>query len=91
MTLNTVNRLNQISKNITSEQLTAVAFPVFVKNTPVRSGNARRHTTKTANEIDASYPYAQRLDHGWSRQSPNGMVKPTVQAVRDYIRTTLGA
>jgi hypothetical protein len=27
--------------------------------------------------IYASYPYAQRLDEGWSRQSPDGMTKPT--------------
>lgn len=55
------------------------AFKVFVKETPIRSGNARRNTkySKSKKEIKANYPYAQRLDEGYSKQSPEGMVKPT--------------
>jgi hypothetical protein len=91
MALKSIDRLNKINKEITSKKLVEVAYPVFLKNTPVRSGNARKNTIKADTEIDANYPYALRLDNGWSKQSPNGMVKPAFQAVRDYIRKTLGA
>jgi len=58
------------------------AYKVFVKETPVRSGNARRKTKlKGKKEIVADYAYAERLDQGWSKQSPEGMIKPT----EDYI------
>ena len=83
-------RLEFIAKNITSKQLTDVAYPVFVANTPIRTGNARRRTVKGTDEIDANYPYAQRLDNGWSRQSPQGMTKPTIAAVQAYVKKTLG-
>jgi len=83
-------RLEFIAKNITSKQLTDVAYPVFVANTPIKTGNARRHTIKGTDEIRAEYPYAQRLDAGWSRQSPDGMTKPTIAAVQAYIKKTLG-
>jgi len=67
-----------------------IGYPVFVKNTPIDTGNARAHTTKTATEINATYAYAKRLDNGWSRQSPAGMVKPTAMAIRAYIKKKLG-
>jgi hypothetical protein len=89
--LNGSVRLSMISKEITAQKMTDVGYPVFYRNTPVRTGNARHHTLKSTDEIDALYPYAQRLDQGWSRQSPNGMVKPTMAAVREYIKKTLGA
>ena len=63
------------------EELRAVpreAHQVFVDNTPVRSGNARRRTRLVGETITADYPYAQRLDRGWSRQKPLGMTKPTI-------------
>lgn len=83
-------RLEFIAKNITSKRLTDVAYPVFVANTPIKTGNARRHTKKNTDEINANYPYAQRLDNGYSRQSPDGMTKPTIAAVQAYVRKTLG-
>jgi hypothetical protein len=49
----------------------------FVSLTPIRTGNARSNTVLRNNkEIVAAYPYAQRLDQGWSKQAPNGMIKP---------------
>jgi hypothetical protein len=90
MALNAETRLKELQTKITAQVLTDVAYPVFVKNTPVKSGNARRHTIKASTEIDANYPYAVRLDKGWSKQSPKGMVAPTVDAVRAYIRKVLG-
>lgn len=82
--------MNLIKKTITAKNLVDAGFPVFVANTPVRTGNARRRTSKTTNTIDATYPYAQRLDNGYSRQSPAGMTKPTLAAIRAYIAKQLG-
>ena len=43
----------------------------------VNGGNARRRTQlKNNSEIVADYPYAQRLDEGWSKQAPRGMTEP---------------
>ena len=58
-------------------KLAADAFDVFYKNTPRRSGNARSKTRLHGSEIRADYPYAERLDEGYSRQAPQGMTKPT--------------
>lgn len=59
------------------EDLPEAALDVFVDNTPVRTGNARRNTGLSGTTIRADYPYASRLDEGYSRQSPQGMVAPT--------------
>lgn len=70
------------------DRLPAEAYNVFVKTTPKRTGNARRKTRLNKNEIQANYPYAQRLDEGWSKQAPDGMSEPTskyVQARLDKI------
>lgn len=57
------------------------AYKFFVQETPIRSGNARRKTTKNGKQIRANYPYAQRLDEGYSKQSPEGMTQPTEEFV----------
>jgi hypothetical protein len=61
-------------------QLTALpqdGLDKFVSLTPVRSGNARRSTRLRGNDtIVADYPYAERLDNGYSKQAPKGMSKP---------------
>lgn len=58
------------------------AYKVFVKETPIRSGNARRNTKlKGKKDIVANYPYAQRLNEGYSKQSPEGMVTPTLEYI----------
>jgi hypothetical protein len=53
------------------------ATDYFRSTTPIRSGNARRRTRRQGDEIQANYPYAQRLDTGYSRQAPDGMTEPT--------------
>ena len=53
------------------------AYQEFVKDTPIRSGNARRKTKLKGQTIVADYAYAKRLDEGYSKQSPEGMTKPT--------------
>jgi hypothetical protein len=90
MALKTVDRLKKIEASINPKVLIDIAYPVFIKNTPVLTGNAKRHTTKTSSEINANYAYAQRLNEGYSSKSPNGMVQPAIDAIRSYIRKTLG-
>lgn len=54
------------------------AIKVFIENTPIDKGFARRNTKLTNGDtIHANYAYADRLDKGHSKQSPDGMVKPT--------------
>lgn len=58
------------------------AFKIFVQETPVRKGNARRNTKlKNKNKIVADYAYAQKLDEGYSKQSPEGMIAPTEEFI----------
>jgi hypothetical protein len=84
------DRLAYLQKELTAQKLVNVAFPEFVKNTPVLTGNARRRTSKDAKSINADYPYAQRLDQGYSPKSPQGMVEPTIAAVRAYVNKIIG-
>lgn len=58
----------------------------FVKETPIRTGNARRSTSLKANSIDANYGYAAALNQGRSRQAPNGMTDPTIEYARQQLR-----
>jgi hypothetical protein len=80
ITTNLPKRLQTIQNRI--QALPAAAFEVFVENTPVRTGNARRNTSIQGDTIRANYPYAQPLDQGTSRQSPQGMIKPTMDWLR---------
>jgi hypothetical protein len=61
------------------------AYEVFVENTPVNSGNARRRTQLKGSTIEAKYAYATRLDNGWSKQSPKGMSEPTDKFIRTQL------
>ena len=66
------------------------AYDVFRKETPIRTGNARSKTRLRGDTIDANYPYAQRLDDGYSRQSPRGMILPTLEYLRKRVRQIIG-
>lgn len=70
-------------------KLPSEAYDFWVKATPKRTGNARRKTKLKKDTIEANYPYAQRLDEGWSRQAPDGMSKPTEKFVTDRLRKIL--
>ena len=72
--------LGRIEKKFTTVPKRAFAF--WRKITPKRTGNAKRRTRLNKNVIEARYPYAQRLDEGWSRQAPQGMYKPTLEYIR---------
>lgn len=75
-----VNRIGQLPQQ---------AFDIWLDATPVRSGRARRSTRLRGDTIDANYPYAQRLDDGWSSQSPQGMSRPTDRFIRAQMRRNL--
>jgi hypothetical protein len=76
--------LSRIQRNLA--QVPTRAYNYFVSVTPKDTGNARRKTTLKGNTIEANYPYAQRLDKGWSKQAPRGMVQPTIRFIQRLIR-----
>jgi hypothetical protein len=90
MTLKSTTRIRQLKSILSEKNLTEVVYKSFVEHTPVKSGNARRNTTRSSNEVNAAYGYAKKLDQGRSKQAPDGMVKPAVQALRAYIAKQLG-
>jgi hypothetical protein len=90
MALKSQKRIQDIKNNLTAEKITQVAYNYFKGITPQKSGNAKRHTTMSKNEIRANYPYAKRLDEGYSKQAPKGMVNPTIEFIRAYIKKQLG-
>jgi len=82
-------RRNRIKKNVGEVRkrfstLPKLAFKHWRKITPKDTGNARRRTRLRKDEIQARYPYAERLDNGYSKQAPDGMFEPTV----DFIKKT---
>ena len=105
MASNSVKRLNKVLETLDDKNISKVAYDAFKGNTPIgdpnrwksrrapknyKPGNARRKTVLRSNEIQANYPYAQRLEEGWSSQAPKGMTEPTIQEVRDYVYQKLG-
>lgn len=75
-------------KRVTQQEFENIkqnAYQFFVDSTPIKTGNARRSTRLSGKNIVGAYPYAQRLDEGWSKQSPDGMTGPTI----DYVENTL--
>lgn len=80
----TKDNITPSTKRIKSRmsKLPKEAYDVWLKNTPIRTGNARRRTRLQGRMIKAQYDYAVLLDRGRSRQSPDGMSKPTEQFIR---------
>ena len=62
-------------------------FKYYIKETPVKGGNARRRTkfNKNRNSINSNYDYAGRLDSGWSKQAPKGFTKPSLNFLEKQI------
>jgi hypothetical protein len=93
MALKSLDRLKYLEMVLNDARLTTVAFEHFRSITPIAAkngGNARRNTTKTSTTINANYPYAGRLDEGYSKQAPKGMVEPTWEYLKDYIKKKTG-
>ena len=80
-------RIQKLSTDLASQNLAAKAYAYFKNITPYDTGNAQRNTVLKGDEIQANYPYAQRLDNGWSKQNGGkGMTKPTDKFIRSEIK-----
>ncbi len=82
-------RLKEIARTIDEKNLARVALAAFKENTPVLTGYARSNTVLTNDGVHARYGYAALLDAGKSRKAPDGMSKPAIEAVMDYIKKEL--
>jgi hypothetical protein len=80
------------------DNLPKETYQEFKKNTPIKSGNAKRNTKLKGSTISADYPYAGVLDKGrhmtnrgmrGSDQAPEGMTKPTLKFLTKRIREIL--
>jgi len=72
--------------------ITPIGKPSTWKSKPPANytpGNARRSTKQTKNGIEADYPYAERLDEGWSKQAPKGMTNPTLEFLENEVQNIL--
>jgi hypothetical protein len=76
-----IQKVEQFVKEIPSQ-----AHTKFVSETPIDTGNARRSTDLRGNEIQGNYPYATRLNEGYSTQARDGMTEPTVEFIREQLR-----
>lgn len=101
---NIQRRLNKVLNTLNNREVSEQAFKFFKEETPYgnprlwkskapknyRPGNARRRTRLVGNDVEANYAYALRLEKGWSTQAPDGMTKPTIERIRDYVYQKLG-
>ncbi len=96
----TVNAMTNSLKRIQNKlnKVPQEAYKEFVKNTPIKTGNARRNTKLKGKTIEANYQYAQVLDKGrhmtsrgmrGSEQAPEGMSKPTQEFIQKRITKIL--
>jgi hypothetical protein len=97
MSNNIQKQLDKIKKDLTARNLASIAFDYFrdgkkvsgvpgnFKGTPEDTGNARRNTKLSGDNILAQYPYAGRLDQGYSPKAPDGMSNPTAEYISKYI------
>lgn len=79
-------RIKQLEQQLDDTVMAQKAYQVFEQNTPELTGNAKRKTILRANVIEANYPYAGRLDDGYSKKKPNGMTEPTIKFLKDYVK-----
>ena len=91
---NIVKQLNKTLKVLNSKTLANYAYQTFIQKTPIKTGNARKNTKLQGTTINANYGYADVLDKGrgirdgqmrGSEQAPEGMTKPTIEALRQYV------
>lgn len=99
LTVNLItNSLKSIQRKL--DKLPQEAFKEFVKNTPVKTGNAKRNTKLKGTTIHADYAYGEVLDKGrhmtsrgmrGSEQAPQGMSKPTEDFIQARTKQILKA
>jgi hypothetical protein len=83
------NRTQAIQRKL--DDLPKEFLPVVRKNTPIDTGNARRNTIiKDSTTIRSDYPYAERLENNWSKQTRGqGFIKPSLRWLNQRIRQIL--
>jgi hypothetical protein len=82
--------LNVLRDNKTlADKVIEKAVIYFTAHTPKDSGNARSHTFREGTKIIADYPYAQKLDEGYSSQDLDGMTKPTIEYIKAEVERQL--
>lgn len=81
-------RINSIQKQL--KEVPRKGYTYFVSITPKDTGNAKAKTRLVQDTIKADYPYATRLDKGYSRQAPQGMSKPTISYLQQLVRKIIG-
>lgn len=63
---------------------------IAAKKTPKRTGAASRAWKEQGSGADTvvenNKPYIQRLDEGYSKQAPGGILKPTIKEIRRKYR-----
>jgi hypothetical protein len=72
---NITSSINKIQRGLST--VTRETHKFWVRSTPKDQGNARSKTVLRGNTIEANYPYARRLDEGYSKQAPQGMSRPS--------------
>ena len=75
-------------KNVVNQEkidLSQDLYQPIKRRSPVRSGKFKRSWTRTVSaqgaKINNPQPYSQRLEEGYSRQAPLGVVKPAIEEV----------
>lgn len=60
------------------------------KHTPIKSGRARRNWNKSTSSqgfrVENNVPYIGRLEEGYSKQAPNGIIGPTLRDIQRKIK-----
>jgi hypothetical protein len=92
-----INKTFDLAKKAEKEAVKDT-YDFFVKQTPLKTGNARRSTELKGNIIEADYEYAAVLDKGrhmsnrgarGSYQAPQGMTAPTIRFFRSIINNLI--
>lgn len=81
----TISNLTNTYDKINQENAT-MAESVVKKNTPIRSGNARRNWKKDVDKqgwsLTNQVPYIERLENNWSKQTKGqGIVNPSIKEI----------
>lgn len=69
----------------------AATAEFYRKTTPIDTGNARKNTnySRSTKTITSAYPYGARLDDGYSKQAPRGMVDPSLEYFESQLQRIL--
>jgi len=81
-----IDKIDEIEPII--ESVVKDALPTMKRNTPIRSGKARRNTKQSGSKLHANYKYASKLDTGYSSQSES-FSKPTANFIKKEIKNRI--